>query len=67
MFGARSPSRRPTLVDLRAGLRKDDVGATVFVRNVGDERGQLGSFSLGDVDVAIQRSRTIGVSIGYSF
>lgn len=56
-----------TLVNLRGGVRIDDWEFSLFVRNVGDERAQLGATTLASNLVAVQRPRTIGASIGKRF
>jgi outer membrane receptor protein involved in Fe transport len=53
-----------TIVDLQVGVRHGPWEATVFARNLGDARAQLGDYSLGANYIAIQRPRTIGVSVG---
>lgn len=56
-----------TLVDLRAGVRHDHLELTVFARNVGDVRAQIGDYSSGANYVVINRPRTIGVSLAARF
>jgi outer membrane receptor protein involved in Fe transport len=55
------------LVNLRGGVRVDNWELSMFVRNVGDERAQLGATTLASNLIAVQRPRTFGVSIGKRF
>ncbi|ALJ15887.1 hypothetical protein ATM17_24230 [Sphingopyxis macrogoltabida] len=56
-----------TLVNLRGGVRVDDWEFSLFVRNLGDERAQLGATTLASNLVAVQRPRTIGAAISKRF
>lgn len=56
-----------TLINLRAGVRFDGWEFSAFVRNLGDERAQLGATTLASNLVAVQRPRTFGLSIGKTF
>ncbi len=55
-------------VDLRASVQNDRYLVTLFVRNVGDERGYLSAFRFGTLQqVAIIQPRTVGVSVAVNF
>jgi outer membrane receptor protein involved in Fe transport len=53
--------------DLRAGLRHERMEFAAFVRNAGDERGQLGALTLSGTQVVMQRPLTVGASVGARF
>ena len=58
-----------TSADLQAGVRYGGLTATVFVRNVGDERAQLSGLSVSPIAsyVIVSRPRTIGVRLEEHF
>jgi iron complex outermembrane receptor protein len=56
-----------TLVDVQAGVRHGPYEVTVFARNLGNERAQLGDYSLGANFLVVQRPLTIGASFGAHF
>jgi iron complex outermembrane receptor protein len=55
------------LGDLRAGLRYAHYELTLFARNVGNARAQIGETSNGSAFVILQRPRTIGASLAAKF
>lgn len=64
-----TPYRLPSYVtaDVRAGVRTGKLELTAFVRNLGDERAQVGVYTTGGTDVIVGRPRSYGVSVGYKF
>lgn len=56
-----------SLINLRTGVRLADFEFSAFVRNLGDERAQLGATTLASNLVAVQRPRTFGFAIGKAF
>jgi outer membrane receptor protein involved in Fe transport len=56
------------VIDLRVGVKRDRASLTFYVRNVGDERGQISAFNLGPLqEVAVIQPRTFGVSLSSAF
>jgi outer membrane receptor protein involved in Fe transport len=57
-----------TLGDLRAGVRYGKYELSVFARNIGDERAQIGAlFQQGSTYTILQRPRTFGASLSAQF
>lgn len=57
-----------SIADLWFDIEKGPLTASLFVRNLSDERAQLSAFSLyGLNEVAIARPRTIGLNLGFRY
>jgi iron complex outermembrane recepter protein len=56
-----------TIVNLRGGVRSDNLELGVFVRNLTDDRAQLGATTITGTTVAVARPRTIGVSLNLHY
>jgi iron complex outermembrane recepter protein len=56
-----------TMFNLRGGVKHDNWELAVFVRNLTDERAQLGASTLSDTMVAVARPRTIGISLNVQY
>ena len=56
-----------TVADFRVGARNGPVELTAFVRNLGDERDQIGGYTTGGTDVIVGRPRSYGMSVAYKF
>ncbi|HWD67355.1 MAG TPA: TonB-dependent receptor [Caulobacteraceae bacterium] len=58
-----------TTADLQLGVRHGGLQATLFIRNVGDERAQLSALSVSPVAsyVVVSRPRTYGVTLSDHF
>ncbi|HEY1706941.1 MAG TPA: TonB-dependent receptor [Rhizomicrobium sp.] len=55
------------VLNLRAGVKHDDWEMAAFVRNLTDERAQLGASTLSDTMVAVARPRTVGISLSVQY
>ena len=56
------------VIDLRVGVRRDRATLQLYVKNVGDTRGQVTPFNAGALqEVAIIQPRTFGVSLSTEF
>jgi len=56
-----------TLLNVRGGFRFDGWEFSAFVRNVGNERAQLGVSIISSTLVSVQRPRTFGIAIAKRF
>lgn len=57
-----------TVVDLRAGVRFASVSLDLFLKNVGDENGQVAAYTLGpSTRVSVIQPRTFGISLSNRF
>lgn len=56
-----------TMFNLRGGVKHDNWELALFVRNLTDERAQLGASTLSDTMVAVARPRTIGISLNLQY